>query len=55
MGPNSECQPRDGVIFADGIEADYLEFNRGQQASAGMAMEMPELVAEEWIKGCWPL
>jgi hypothetical protein len=26
-----------GVVFSDGIEADYLEFNSGTRASIGVA------------------
>jgi hypothetical protein len=29
--------PENGVIFSDGIEADYLEFNSGIVATLGIA------------------
>jgi hypothetical protein len=29
--------PENGVIFSDGIEADFLEFNSGTRASIGVA------------------
>jgi NAD kinase len=35
----------DGVIFGDGIEVDYLDFNWGRQVSVGIARETLELVA----------
>ncbi|NOR23568.1 MAG: hypothetical protein GQ542_04115, partial [Desulforhopalus sp.] len=34
----------DGVIFGDGIEVDYLDFNWGRQVSVGVARETLELV-----------
>ncbi len=36
--------PENGVIFSDGIEADYLEFNSGTQAVVGMAEKKGHLV-----------
>jgi len=35
----------DGVIFGDGIEVDYLDFNWGRQVSVGVARETLELVS----------
>ncbi|NOR23565.1 MAG: hypothetical protein GQ542_04100 [Desulforhopalus sp.] len=35
----------DGVIFGDGIEGDYLDFNWGRQVSVGVARETLELVS----------
>jgi hypothetical protein len=29
--------PENGVIFSDGIESDYLEFNSGTQATISVA------------------
>jgi hypothetical protein len=29
--------PENGVIFSDGIESDYLEFNSGALATIGVA------------------
>jgi hypothetical protein len=29
--------PADGIIFSDGVEQDYLEFNTGQIATIGVA------------------
>jgi hypothetical protein len=36
--------PENGVIFSDGIEADYLEFNSGTQAVIGVADKKGRLV-----------
>ncbi|WP_433943046.1 sugar kinase [Paenibacillus sp. SN-8-1] len=36
--------PEDGVIFSDGIEIDYLEFNSGVEAMIGIAEEKGQLV-----------
>lgn len=36
--------PESGVIFSDGIEADYLEFNSGTQAIVGVADKTGRLV-----------
>lgn len=36
--------PEHGVIFSDGIEADYLEFNSGSVAELGMAEKKGILV-----------
>jgi NAD kinase len=36
--------PENGVIFSDGIEADYLEFNSGTQAVVGVADKKGRLV-----------
>lgn len=38
--------PSGGVIFSDGIEADYLQFNSGAVARIGMAKETARLVAK---------
>ena len=37
--------PQDGVIFSDGIEADYLSFDSGAVASISVAEEKARLVA----------
>jgi len=37
--------PNNGVIFSDGIEADYLKFNSGNIATIGIAKEKANLVA----------
>ena len=34
----------DGVIFSDGIEGDYLPFNRGTLAEIGLADQQAVLV-----------
>jgi hypothetical protein len=34
-----------GVIFSDGIEADFLEFNAGTKATIGIAERQGLLVA----------
>lgn len=36
--------PREGVIFSDGIEADYISFNSGGTAKIGVAPEKARLV-----------
>jgi NAD kinase len=36
--------PENGVIFSDGIEADYLEFNSGSQAAISVAEKQGSLV-----------
>jgi hypothetical protein len=36
--------PRNGVIFSDGIQSDYLEFNSGAIAEIGVAKEKAILV-----------
>jgi hypothetical protein len=36
--------PQNGVIFSDGIEADYLEFNSGRIARIGVAEKKVHLV-----------
>jgi NAD kinase len=36
--------PENGVIFSDGIEADYLEFNAGAEASIGVAERRGRLI-----------
>ena len=36
--------PENGVIFSDGFEADYLEFNSGAHASIGIAEREGRLV-----------
>lgn len=36
--------PEDGVIFSDGVESDYLEFNSGIEARIGIAEEKGYLV-----------
>jgi hypothetical protein len=37
--------PEQGVIFSDGIEADFLEFNSGAKTSIGIAERQGMLVA----------
>jgi len=37
--------PERGVIFSDGIEADFLEFNSGSKATIGLAERQGRLVA----------
>jgi NAD kinase len=37
--------PSGGVIFSDGVEADFLEFNSGAMANVGVAREKANLVA----------
>jgi len=39
--------PANGVIFSDGIEADFLKFNSGAVATIGIAKETAVLVANE--------
>jgi hypothetical protein len=36
--------PENGVVFSDGIEADYLEFNSGTVATIGVAEKQGMLV-----------
>jgi hypothetical protein len=36
--------PVDGVIFSDGMEQDYLEFNTGQIAKIGVSKIQGRLV-----------
>ena len=36
--------PENGVIFSDGIEADFLEFNSGTEAVIGVAERVGCLV-----------
>lgn len=38
--------PSGGVIFSDGIEADYLQFNSGSRATVRAAAETAQLVVE---------
>jgi len=37
--------PREGVIFSDGIEADYVDFNAGMTATVGLCDYKPTLLA----------
>jgi hypothetical protein len=37
--------PERGVIFSDGIEADFLEFNSGSKATISVAERQGRLVA----------
>jgi hypothetical protein len=37
--------PQDGVIFSDGVEADYLAFDSGAIASISIADEKARLIA----------
>lgn len=36
--------PENGVIFSDGVESDFLEFNSGMEASIGIAEKKGQLV-----------
>ena len=36
--------PERGVIFSDGIEQDFLEFNSGSKATIGLAQRRGRLV-----------
>jgi hypothetical protein len=36
--------PENGVIFSDGIESDYLEFNSGTEAAISVAEKRGKLV-----------
>jgi hypothetical protein len=36
--------PENGVIFSDGIEADFLEFNSGDVATIGLSERVGKLV-----------
>src|SRR5262249_14521577 len=38
--------PSDGVIFSDGIESDFLEFNGGAIARIGVASQQAQLVVK---------
>jgi hypothetical protein len=38
--------PQGGVIFRDGVERDYLEFNCGAIASIGVSGRCLNLIAE---------
>jgi hypothetical protein len=38
--------PQDGVIFSDGVEADFLEFNAGAIARIGVAPRRAQLVVK---------
>lgn len=38
------CMPDDGVIFSDGMEADYLRFTAGAQATISMSPVLGQLV-----------
>ena len=38
--------PQEGLIFSDGVEADYLSFGSGAIASISVAEEKARLVAE---------
>jgi len=40
----SQCQPGYGVIFSDGIESDFLEFNAGMTAVIEIATRSGRLV-----------
>ena len=39
--------PRNGVIFSDGVEADYLEFNSGTELSIRTAPDQALLIVPE--------
>jgi hypothetical protein len=36
--------PENGVIFSDGIEADFLQFNSGTEACIGIAERRGQLI-----------
>jgi len=36
--------PDNGVVFSDGVEADYLSFNSGTEATIGVAKKQGTLV-----------
>ena len=38
------AKPDYGVIFSDGVEQDFLEFNAGAQATVGLAARTGQLV-----------
>jgi NAD kinase len=40
--------PERGVIFSDGVEEDYLEFNAGTIATVGLARRKAHLVQRSW-------
>lgn len=40
----TSCMPENGVIFSDGMEQDYLEFNSGAVATVGVAERVGNLV-----------
>ena len=42
--PGFSLMPENGVIFSDGIEADFLQFNSGAQAAIGIADKVGHLV-----------
>ena len=42
---SSAQMPQDGVIFSDGVEADYLSFDSGAVASISVAEEKARLIA----------
>ena len=39
--------PANGVIFSDGVESDFLNFNSGSIANIGIAKEQAKLVTAE--------
>lgn len=38
--------PRNGVLFSDGIEDDYLQFNSGAIARIGLAEKKVHLIVQ---------
>ena len=40
----TSLMPSNGLIFSDGIEADFLRFNAGATATIGIADEKANLV-----------
>ncbi len=42
--------PQEGVIFSDGVEDDYLEFNSGSIASISLAEKKVQLVTSAYIQ-----
>jgi hypothetical protein len=41
--------PVNGVIFSDGVESDFLNFNSGAIASIGIAEEKAVLVTDNLV------
>jgi len=39
--------PANGVIFSDGVESDFLNFNYGSIASIGIAKEQAKLLTAQ--------
>jgi len=41
--------PNNGIIFSDGIEKDFLNFNSGAIATIGIAKETANIVEKSWL------